>query len=287
MPRLTPDELRNLSNNLKAMNQRLQYSSTYVSQKTGISKRTYEAYLYGEKSPKLDNLEKLADFYSTTIAILISSNMVIKDIEFQKGMRDYKPIWDAKTSTDTDKIISIIEKLCGKRYGLLLRLIQNNDIYIRFMPTYNTEKIDEYIKKKYASVYKDNKTLERMFQHHIKSYGKQSLTDRLVQEDNNETENIRIKSSYDDSKEAINLFIDEYKKGIFDDIPIDDIPLEISFIQFCENPTMERIRNFDTAEDFHDLCKDYTMQDFLYMLDDLLEMMTDCIFEVIDDEMIK
>lgn len=60
-----------LKDRLKELRENRKLTKKDTAEKIGISERAYLTYEYGEREPKLDTLQKLADFYGVTTDYLL------------------------------------------------------------------------------------------------------------------------------------------------------------------------------------------------------------------------
>lgn len=280
MARLTNEEKQALSQNMTRLNQKNKYSIDFVSKHTGIPKRTYESYLYCESGASQTNLEKLADFYKTTIKLLLSPNANLDEIALGKAIRDYKKIWDSKTETLNDEITSIIKERFKKDYFKFFRLLEALGYTIEFSPTISLEE-----KKAYENeIIKYNWTRRQIYTaQYLKKWtpmeklkedvGKNTFemmqlffADKEFSGRIDEKEALEDKSNQDaiiDEKIELELFIQKYINGDYDKIPDKDFPLEIHLKLMKDDLSSSQLRSLEYIEDYERYTAEYHIYDFI------------------------
>lgn len=278
MTRLTEKE--NLSNNLKKLRKLTGYSAAYISEQSGISQRAYENYLYCEKGASTRNLEKLAAFYKTTADILVASDMNLEEIKMQKIIREYKLIWDEKTTTLFDKISGVLEAKCGKNFTAFIDLIKQLDFNVTYLPSFNSKEISIYRETKYNAQY-ENKIgglrNEKCFENLVaKSKHPQPLNQELRKTLLKFYE--VTKSSYVDSRLTCELFLEKYENGDFDNVKPEDLPLEIRFEQNRDFKTITEIDSIKVPEDITSYYTEHTVSEIMELLETVQDNILDFIY---------
>lgn len=276
MAKQTDEQKENLRKNLIELNSRLGYTIKYISTQTGIPERSYESYLYDGKIPRKDRLDKLAEFYNTTSDILLSSNMVVAEIEKQNLLRQCPSVANQKTVTTFDTITEILAKLLpqGKQFTLLINLIQQFGYNVIYLPTFTADEINAFSSQREGVQINKEKTYNKqMIQRasaHMDTTKANSETLEKIQAFMASKKDIldSLQSFCVDQRLSCELFIEKYHNGDFDDIKATDIPIEIRLQHYKgENA----LKNATSIEDLDYYSEDYPLSKFIELLDGELE----------------
>lgn len=294
MARLTNEEKQALSQNMIRLNQKNKYSIDFVSKHTGIPKRTYESYLYCESGASQTNLEKLADFYKTTIKLLLSPNANLDEIALGKAIRDYKKIWDEKKEKLEDQIIAIIKERFKKDYATFFSFLNVLGYTIEFVPIISPEEIKAYENE----IIKYNWTRRQIYtEHYINKWtpmmmlkeevGKNTFemmqsffADKAFSGRINEDEALEDKSNQDtiiDKRIESELFIQKYVNGDYDKIPNKDFPLEIHLKLMKDDLSSSQLRSLEYIEDYERYTAEYHIYDFIELATNMFGNIDDMI----------
>ena len=286
MARLTDEEKQALSANMTRLNQKNKYSIDFVSKHTGIPKRTYESYLYCEVGASQKNLEKLADFYKTTIKLLLSPNANLDEIALGKAIRDYKRIWDEKTETLNDQIIGIIKERFKKDYFKFFRFLETLGYTIDFSPIIPPEEKKAYeneiikydwtrrliytaqYEKKWTPMAKLKEDVGKITFEMMQSF----FADKTFSGRIDENKALEDKSNQDtviDKRIERELFIQKYVDGDYKNIPDKDFPLEIHIKLLKDNLSSSQLRSLEYLEDLERYTAEYHIYDFIELANDI------------------
>lgn len=152
MARLTEKEKKNLSRNLKILTHESAEVRDMLCAYTGIKKRTFETYLYGERGASPKALALIADFFLTTPELLLTRNAIKGEMQLRNKLQLYYPIWFDRTTPKDEQILDIIRQNMGRRgkdgkilYSFLT-LIGAADFGIRIRPEFTDEEVIAYAK---------------------------------------------------------------------------------------------------------------------------------------------
>ena len=288
MASLTEEQRLNLQKNLKELNNKLHYTVAYVAKHSGVSISALENYLSNRKGAKPEMLQKLANFYHTTIDALISSDIVGTDIVIQKAVREAAT--PVKRTTDFERITRIIDSLCpqGKMFSLLIGLIQQFGYNVTYEIHFSQEEIDAY-SSAYGSLGTSKETIyEKQFDErsaiHKYEIADKAEADRMkkIQEFMASKKDLIESLKLPSVEQRLNheLFIAKYNNGDFDDVDICDLPIEIRLQQYDIPEAVY------TATDIADLDyynEDYPISKFMELLD---QNLAEFIMGFLEDEKI-
>lgn len=288
MASLTEEQRLNLQKNLKELNNKLHYTVAYVAEHSGVSKSALENYLANRKGAKPEMLQKLANFYHTTVDALISSDMVGTDIAIQKAVREAAT--PVKRTTDFERITQIIDSLCpqGKMFSLLIGLIQRFGYNVTYEIHFSQEEVDAY-SSAYGNLGTSKETIyEKQFDERSASHkyeaSDNATADRMkqIQEFMASKKDLIASLKFPSVEQKLNheLFIAKYNNGDFDGVDVCDLPIEIRLQQY-DNP--EAVHTATDIADLDYYNEDYPISKFMELLDQNLE---DFIMGFLEDEKI-
>ena len=275
MARLTQEERLNLQNNLKNLNRKLHYTIEFVAKNSGVSLSSVENYLANRKGASYPMLKKLADFYGTTPDALISSNMVASEIASQKEIRQSSGGANKRT-THFDTVTSIIEELCpyGKQFTALINLIQAFGYNVIYIPTFTADEINAFSRPREGVTMNKEKAYNQQMEQRISTHMDMSKvnTESLakIQAFMASKKDLlsTLQASYVDQRLGIELFIEKYNNGEFDNIDAADLPLDIR-LQLYKSSTA--LKDASSIEDLDYFNEEYPISKFMELLDGELE----------------
>jgi len=272
MARLTEEQRLNLQKNLKELNNKLHYTIAYVAEHSGISESSLENYLSNRKGASPEMLQKLADFYHTTVDALISSDMVGTDIVIQKAVREAAA--PVKRTTDFERITRIIDSLCpqGKMFSLLIGLIQQFGYNVTYEIHFSQEEVDAY-SSAYGNLGTSKETIyEKQFDERSAIHQYETADNRMkqIQEFMASKKDLIASLKFPSVEQKLNheLFIAKYNNGDFDGVDVCDLPIEIRLQQY-DNP--EAVHTATDIADLDYYNEDYPISKFMELLDENLE----------------
>lgn len=275
MARLTADERINLQNNLKELNRKLHYTVDYVAEHSGVSKSSLENYLSNKKGASAEILKKLADFYGTTTDALISPNMVASEIALQKAVRQ-SSTGSNKRTTYFDAITEIIEDLCpyGKQYTALINLIQQFGYNVIYMPRFTADEINAFSKPQEGALMDKEKAYNKQMEQRMSTPMDKSKVNAEALEklqafmESKKDLLASLQSSYVDQRLSLELFIEKYNNGDFDNVDVSDLPLDIRLQSYRSESALKDASSIEDLDYFNE---DYPISKFMELLDGELE----------------
>lgn len=275
MARLTADERINLQNNLKELNRKLHYTVSHVAERSGVSESSLENYLSNRKGASADILKKLADFYGTTPDALISPNIVASEIALQKAVRQ-SSTGSNKRTTYFDSITEIIEALCpyGKQFTALINLIQQFGYNVIYMPTFTADEINAFSRPQEGALMDKEKAYNKQMELRMSTPMDKSKVNADTLEklqafmESKKDLLASLQSSYVDQRLSLELFIEKYNNGDFDNIDVADLPLDIRLQSYKSE---KALKDATCIEDMDYFNEDYPISKFMELLDCELE----------------
>lgn len=280
MARLTEEQRLNLQRNLKELNNRLHYTIAYVAEHSGVSESSLENYLSNKKGASSEMLQKLAVFYNTTADALISSDMIGTDIVIQKAIREATNT-SQKRTTHFETITEILKKLFpdgkGPLFATLITLIQQLGYNVIYQVSFPQEEVDAFSTQLNGTYINKEKTYNAQLEQ--RAFSQTTIKEGDTVTNSESLKRIQdfmaskkkllasIKAPLVDQRLNYELFISKYNNGDFDDIDINDLPIEIRLQQFDDPSAVA------TASDIEDLnyyCEDYPISKFIELLDENL-----------------
>lgn len=159
MSQLTDNEKRNLSKNLHLLLEKYHLTIPFVAQACNLRLRTFESYYYGEKSPSLERLNKLAIYFNLTPTALIAEELSSKLLEQKVAFREVQELLHSEAENTLIESINIQFK---EIHFSVIQMFKDLGFEVDFIPTFTNEEfqsllytdeftIDAY--KKYCEIY--------------------------------------------------------------------------------------------------------------------------------------
>ena len=282
MSNYTPEQKELFAKNLRLLMQKLNVSRDTVAKAIGISAGTFKSYYYGEKFPKQEKLQKIANYFKVPVdSFFTPEDPIIKRgemIKFYQQMKRY--FEDLNQSSPIDIIDKFISNQLSEPqvHFTFLNMCNILGIHVEYLSTIAEEEIEEM---SFDAEY-DNDDIVTKIKQEERHFIPDSKLMKKIFEDTPDTA-VSIKNIMDAlqtviipnrEKTAINktgleLTAKEIKDGLYSNKNIADIPIEIHIVAFKEIKSLDKIKS-QKLKDLLFNPQKYTISKFIDLEEDFI-----------------
>ena len=287
MSKYTPEQKESFAQNLRLLMQKLDRSMDTVAKGTDINARTFRSYYYGEKFPRQEALQKIADYFCVPIDALFSKD---DPIDIRSAMERFYHLmqryYDNQKEYNSVEIIDIfIDKQLSKQhihsnFLSMCNALGINIEYISIIPEESLEELavdDEYdtndiavnIKKEEKLSISDIELMKKFFEgDSIKANSIQQIADtfKAVLAQNT--------VSFAKNKTGLDITAQEIKDGMYTEKDIEDIPIIVRISCIKDIQSLDEVHH-KFLKDLFTEPKEYSLSELIGLEKDFIDAFYD------------
>lgn len=278
MARITDEQLKNLSDCLQNLVRQYNVSNPYLAKQLGIPQSTLESYLYGLKAPRIQNLQKLSEFFGVSIDGLLANDVSLAAPKISSS-EAYKNEVAESFESPIEYVTRYISTHYSKTHSSFVELLSKCDITITYRPIISEEEIESASAKIVA----------------LDMQEEYSLYDNIPESDNHTTfkkldlltsPNIqKLRELFDadlgtnsEKQIAFEIFYNHLLSGDYDKLDLDAFPLDIELTKV----SLAKVKNIQKADSLNDLLSSkvtYSLTEFIDIEEEYLDTLINNIFK--------
>lgn len=292
MARLTEQEKKYLSTNLKMLCAKTKLPNPEIAKLCNIPLRTFESYYYGEKSPSSSNFQKLASFFLTTPSTLCSSDFSKKTLEENHIYHNICFIRDEIRDNYPSTIIRDFLSSKYLKHSSFVEFCKTIKVHINYVPIFSSNELEDltYDEKTGIDILELKRYIEKRQVNSLKNLESEKIIKaKLMQEGNTEKDANDKLTTYrkvarkladlllDDIPEnvrrtqGLQYLVDEISKGNYENCDIDDLPIRIEVCRISSKDAEKK----RTISDYIVPVKTYSIKDFMKLQNDFIQKIWD------------
>ena len=283
----TPEQKELFAKNLRLLMQKLNVSRDTVAKAIGMSTGTFKSYYYGEKFPKPEKLQRIANYFNVPVdSFFTPEDPIIKRgemIKFYQQMKRY--FEDLNQSSPIDIIDNFINSQISesKIHFTFLSMCNILGINIEYISTIPSDTLEELT---FDAEYETDDIATKIAQDELKFVPDSELMKKLFENAPDTAASVqrvmdmlrtvivpnRVKNAK--NKTGLELTANEIKDGLYTKENIADIPISVRIGAFKEITSLDKIK----AQSLKDLLfnpKEYTLSEFIDLEEDFIDAFYD------------
>lgn len=287
MSNYTSEQKELFAKNLRLLMQKLNVSRDTVAKAIGMSAGTFKSYYYGEKFPKQEKLQRIANYFKVPVdSFFTPEDPIIKRgemIKFYQQMKRY--FEELNLSSPIDIIDNFINNQISesKVHFTFLSMCNILGINIEYISTIPNETLEELT---FDAEYDTDDIATKIAQDELKFTPDSELMKKLfenapdtaasVQRVMNALQTVitpnRVKNAKNQT--GLELTANEIKDGLYTKENIADIPILVRIGAFKEIKSLDKIKA-QTLKDLLFNPKEYTLPEFIDLEEDFIDAFYD------------
>ena len=287
MSNYTPEQKELFAKNLRLLMQKLNVSRDTVAKAIGMSTGTFKSYYYGEKFPKQEKLQRIADYFKVPVdSFFTPEDPIIKRgemIKFYQQMKRY--FEELNQSSPIDIIDNFINSQISesKVHFTFLNMCNILGINIEYISTIPSDTLEELT---FDAEYDTDDIATKIAQDELKFTPDSELMKKLFENAPDTAASVqrvmdmlrtvivpnRVKNAK--NKTGLELTANEIKDGLYTKENIADIPIIVRIGAFKEIKSVNEIKA-KTLKDLLFNPKEYTLSEFIDLEEDFIDAFYD------------